>query len=77
MPLRYKIDVLSALKEAGYSSYKLRKDKLFGQATIQLIREGKPVSWENVASLCKLLSCQPGDIMEYVAEEAKESGHDD
>ena len=30
--LRYKIDILEELKEKGYSSYKLRKDKLMGEA---------------------------------------------
>lgn len=65
MPIKYKIDVLEALKAAGYSTYKLRKDKLIGEATIQRIRGGEPVSWENIATLCALLDCQPGDLLEY------------
>ena len=43
MPIKYKIDVLEALKAAGYSTYRLRKDKLIGEATIQWIRSGEPV----------------------------------
>lgn len=31
MAIRYKIDVLNALKEAGYSTYKLRKEKILGE----------------------------------------------
>ena len=65
MPIKYKIDVLEALKAAGYSTYKLRKDKLIGEATIQRLRGGEPVSWENSATLCALLDCQPGDLLEY------------
>ena len=65
MPIKYKIDVLEALKAAGYSTYKLRKDKLIGEATIQRLRGGEPVSWENIATLCALLDCQPGDLLEY------------
>lgn len=65
MPIIYKIDVLDALKKAGFSSYRIRKEKLLGEATLQRIRNGELVSWENVATICKLLSCQPGDIVEY------------
>ncbi len=65
MPIIYKIDVLDALKKAGFSSYRIRKEKLLGEATLQRIRNGELVSWENIATICKLLSCQPGDIVEY------------
>jgi len=68
MPIKYKIDVLAALKDSGYSTYKIRKDKIFGEATLQKMRNGELVSYENVSMLCKLLKCQPGDIMEYVEE---------
>lgn len=68
MPVRYKIDVLAALKDAGYTSYKLRTEKLLGQATLTQIRRGEPVSWLNIARICELLNCQPGDILEYTAE---------
>lgn len=68
MPLQYKINVLKALKEKGYSTYRLRSDKLFSESTIQKFRNNIPVSWENLDMLCKLLDCQPGDIMEYVEE---------
>lgn len=68
MPMRYKVDILSALKEAGYSTYRIRKDKLLSESTVQKLRNNEPVSWVNIETLCKLLSCQPGDIMEYVEE---------
>ena len=68
MPVVYKIDVLEKLKEKGYSTYRLRKEKLLAEATIQSIRNGVLVSWENISRLCTLLDCQPGDIVEYVKE---------
>ena len=67
--LRYKIDILEELKEKGYSSYKLRKDKLMGEAQIQKIRSGELVSKETLNTICKLLNCQPGDILEYIPDE--------
>ncbi len=65
MPIQYKIDVLSKLKEKGYSTYRLRKERIFGEATIQKIRQGELVSWENISTMCKILGCQPGDIVKY------------
>ncbi|MGN0983068.1 MAG: helix-turn-helix domain-containing protein [Candidatus Limivicinus sp.] len=62
---------MAALKEKGYSSYKLRKEKLLGEATMTDIRKGQIVSLENLTRLCKLLECQPGDILEYVPEETE------
>lgn len=71
MPIGYKIDVISALKAAGYSTYRIRKEKLLGEATVQKLRNGEPVSWENISTLCRLLNCQPGDIMEYEEDKPK------
>ena len=64
--IKYKIDILTALKGAGYSSYRLRKEKIFGEKTIQDFRAGVPVlSDECLSKLCRLLNLQPGDIIEY------------
>ena len=68
MPVRYKIDVLAALKDAGYTTYKLRRDKLLGESVIQQLRDAALVSWPNIGRLCQLLNCQPGDIVKYVSE---------
>ncbi len=68
MPLQYKINVLSALKEKGYNSSKIRKEGLLSQSTLQKFRNGQGVSWENIETLCRLLDCQPGDIIEYRRE---------
>ena len=38
MSLRYKMDILEALKEAGYSAYRLRKEKIFGERVVQQLR---------------------------------------
>ena len=66
MPLQYKIDVVSALKEKGYSSYRIRQEKLLSESTIQKLRAGQGVSWENLETLCALLECQPADLIEFV-----------
>jgi len=67
--IKYKIDVLHALKNAGFTTYRLRKDKILGEATIQKLRGFELVSWENINTICRLLSCQPGDILKYAKDE--------
>lgn len=68
MAIRYKGNVLQMLKESGYNTNRLRKEKLIGEATIQKLRQGELVSWATINTICTLLNCQPGDIIEYVEE---------
>ena len=69
MPIKYKVNILEALKEAGYSTYKIRKGKIFSESTLQQFRKGEIVSTEQLSKLCNLLNCQPGDILEYAPDE--------
>lgn len=64
--LTYKIDVLETLKEAGYNTTRLRKEKLLNESAIQYIREGKPVGVKALDNICMLLDMQPGNIIKYV-----------
>ena len=66
MPIVYKIDILAALKVAGYNTSRLRKEKLLSEGVIQSIRENKYVALQNISKICELLKCQPADILEYV-----------
>ena len=68
MPIVYKTDILSALKEAGYNTNRIRKEKLLSEGVLQSLRGQKYISMENLARVCALLDCQPGDLMEYVKE---------
>lgn len=62
----YKLFVL--MNEKGLTTYRIRKEKIISEGTLQKLREGKAVSTDSIASLCAALGCQPGDIMEYVDE---------
>jgi putative transcriptional regulator len=68
MALQYKINVLEALKEKGYTTYALRKEKLLSESTIQKLRVGEGVAWDNLETLCKLLDCDISDLLEYIKE---------
>lgn len=69
MAIRMKIDILTALKEAGYTSYKLRQDKLLGESAIQKLRNNKLPSWNELNTICSLLNKQVGDLVEYIPDE--------
>lgn len=66
--LVYKIDVLEELKNNGYNTTRLRKEKLLGENSIQYIREGKMVGAKALDNICKLLDMQPGNIIKYIED---------
>lgn len=73
MAFKYKIDIVSALKKAGYSTYRIRKEKLFSESTLTAFRSGdKLVSFENLDRVCKLLKCDIGDILYYCEGDVSE-----
>ena len=72
MPIQYRIDVIAALKKAGYTTTKIRREKIMGEATLQQMRRGDMVSYKTVDTICRLLHCQPGDLMEYIEDNTQE-----
>lgn len=69
MPLVYKINVLQALKDKGYNTTRLRKEKIFAESTIQKLRNKEPINWINIARICDILHCQPNYFLENLPEE--------
>ncbi len=65
MPIVYD-KLLNMMEERGITSYTIKKDKIIGQATLKKIKEGGDIDTRSIGKLCKLLKCQPGDILEYV-----------
>lgn len=68
--LRYKVNILEELKKAGYSTYRMRQEKVLSESTLQRIREGNTlVMLESLGVICDILHCQPGDLVEWVEDE--------
>lgn len=68
--LRFTIDVLKALKTKGWTTYQIRATGLFNESSVQRMRHGLMVqSFDVLERICRILECQPGDIMEYVPDE--------
>ncbi|MBE6984928.1 MAG: helix-turn-helix transcriptional regulator [Ruminococcaceae bacterium] len=68
MPIQYKIDIIAALKEAGYNTNRLRKEKLLSEGVLQALRENRYIALQNISKICELLKCQPADLIEYVED---------
>ena len=68
MSFRYKVNIMDKLKEKGYSSTRLRREKLLGESYMSQIRRGDMISWAALDTVCTLLECQIGDIIEHVVD---------
>ena len=64
---RYKIDVVKALADRGYNSYKLKKSGILSQGTIYKIRDNGNITLETLNAICIILRCQISDIIEIEA----------
>lgn len=66
--IKYKIDLIQSLKESGYSTYKIRKEKTFTESQLQQMRTHRLLTQDALNKLCSILNCQPGDILEYIPD---------
>ena len=66
--IRYKINIIEKLSEAGYNTTRLRKEKIISEATLTRIRKQDSISTNTIDTICLLLDCQPGDLIEVIKE---------
>lgn len=59
---------MNELKAIGYSSYRLRNEKILSEKVMTDIRNNK-VTMTTLNKLCHLMHCQPGDILQYVPDD--------
>lgn len=72
-------DILKKLSAAGWSTYRLQKEKQISNGVISRLRAEESISTNTVDTICRLLHCQPNDIMEYIevdVSEESEEGRD-
>ena len=66
------INILKALKNKGYSMYRIQKEKLFGSSIItKLNNNDTSISLATVNTLCGLLDCSINDILEYIPDDTE------
>lgn len=68
MSFHYRVNVMDKLKEKGYTSTRLRKEKLLGESYMSQLRRGDMISWAALDTVCNLLDCQLGDLVMHVKD---------
>ena len=63
----YKVDILKELAAHGYTTTRLRREKLISESTLSRIRKKETINTTTINDLCIMLRCQPSDIIEVVA----------
>ena len=61
----YSKNIIEELGKKGYTTYKIKQEKIFNQTQLQQLRDNRLLTQDNLNKLCELLECQPGDILEY------------
>ncbi|EEG30288.1 hypothetical protein CLOSTMETH_02019 [[Clostridium] methylpentosum DSM 5476] len=67
MPISYK-KLFDLMARKGIKKFDLRKWGLSPTIVDRLVKDNN-VNTSTISTLCKILDCQPGDIMEYVDDE--------
>ena len=61
------------LKSKGFTTYKIRKEKILGQGTMTALKNGTGgLDARTIDKLCNILDCQPGELMEYIPDEKEQ-----
>ena len=63
--INYKIDILEELKNKGYTTYVLRKNRYLSETTIANIRAGKPVKMNALDAICIMLRKTPEEVINF------------
>ena len=65
-------DILGRLAANGWPTTRLQRERQISNGTIIQIRAGKPITTSTIDTICRLCSCQPGDLISYVPDPEKE-----
>ena len=63
MNYTYKINILEALKEKGYTTYYIRHNKLLSESTLQRLRNNQTISMASLLTIAELLKMNISDII--------------
>lgn len=70
MAYKYKIDVVQALSDKGFTSYKIKQRKLLSQGTLKKLKECGNVTLDTLDAVCCMLRCDISDIIEIEPDDA-------
>ncbi len=74
MAIRINLDVVMAQRKKGLTELAGEVDITLANLSILKNNKAKAIRFSTLEAICKVLSCQPGDILEYVEEREENSG---
>ena len=69
MPIVVNLDVMMAKRKISLNELSERVDLTLSNLSILKTGKAKAVRFSTLETICEVLKCQPGDILEYVNEE--------
>jgi putative transcriptional regulator len=72
MPIVVRLDVVLAQRKMTLTELSEKVGITFANLSILKTGKGKGIRWSTLDAICKVLKCQPGDIIQYMSEEEYE-----
>lgn len=69
MPIIVNLDVMMAKRKISLNELSKRVDLTLSNLSILKTGKAKAIRFSTLESICKVLDCQPADILEFVNEE--------
>ncbi|OSZ77469.1 transcriptional regulator [Chitinophagaceae bacterium IBVUCB2] len=66
MPIVVNLDVMMAKRKMSLNELSEKVDLTLANLSILKTGKAKAVRFSTLEAICKVLNCQPGDILEYV-----------
>ena len=67
MPISYN-KLFALMEQQGIKKIDLRKKYNINPKTVDSLVKGRSVTVDTLIELCKILNCQPGDLVEYIPD---------
>lgn len=68
MPIIVNLDVMLAKRKMSLSQLSEQVDVTIANLSVLKTNKAKAVRFTTLEAICKVLDCQPGDLLEYVGE---------
>lgn len=69
MSIIVNLDVMMAKRKMGVTELSQKIDITMANLSILKNNKAKAIRFSTLEAICKVLACQPGDILEYVDDE--------
>lgn len=75
MPIIVNLDVMMAKRKMSLNELSEKVNLTLSNLSILKTGKAKAIRFSTLESICEVLDCQPGDILEYISEQKKKSHH--